>query len=197
MNDLFSLPPINILPFGGAAILFEKLFTQQESDDIYNELVAHIEWKQEPIKMFGKMVMQPRLTACYGEKSVAYSGITMEVYSWTKELLVIKARVEEQTETRFNSVLLNYYRDGNDSMGWHRDNERELGESPTIASVSFGATRKFQMRTYKDKSDLVSVGLTPGSLLLMQGESQHVWEHCLPKTKHAGGRVNLTFRSIN
>ena len=197
MNDLFSLPPINILPYGGAAILFEKLFTQQESDDMYNELVAHIKWKQEPIKMFGKMVMQPRLTACYGEKSVAYSGITMEVYSWTKELLAIKARVEEQTDARFNSVLLNYYRDGNDSMGWHRDNERELGQSPIIASVSFGATRKFQMRTYKDKRDLVSVGLTPGSLLLMQGESQHIWEHCLPKTKHAGGRVNLTFRCIN
>ncbi|PQJ10063.1 alpha-ketoglutarate-dependent dioxygenase AlkB [Flavipsychrobacter stenotrophus] len=197
MQSLFSpFPPMNILPFGGEAILYENLFSNEESDTIYEHLVTTIRWKQEPIKMFGKMVMQPRLTACYGERSVAYSGITMEVQHWTEELLAIKGRVEEKAKMLFNSVLLNYYRDGNDSMGWHRDNERELGAQPVIASVSFGATRKFQLRTYKDKSDLVSVGLTPGSLLLMQGESQQVWEHSLPKTKHAGGRVNLTFRSI-
>ena len=196
MSNLFQLPPTNILPFGGEAILHESLFSKEESDGFYNHLVATINWKQEPIKMFGKMVMQPRLTACYGEKSVAYSGITMEVHSWTAQLLAIKHRVEHTAGITFNSVLLNYYRDGNDSMGWHRDNERELGARPVIASVSFGAPRKFMLRTYKDKGDVVSIILTPGSLLLMGGESQHIWEHSLPKTKHAGGRINLTFRVI-
>lgn len=196
MHNLFPLPPTNILPFGGEAVLYDNFYNKEESDHIYNHLLTHTQWNQEPIKMFGKMVMQPRLTACYGDKSVAYSGITMAVHPWTDLLLEIKTKVEQTAKASFNSVLLNYYRDGNDSMGWHRDNERELGMQPMIASVSFGATRKFQMRTYADKSGIISVNLPHGSLLLMQGESQHIWEHSLPKTKQAAGRINLTYRSI-
>jgi alkylated DNA repair dioxygenase AlkB len=196
MPNLFPHPQTNILPFSGEALLYENLFSREESCRIYEHLVTTIHWKQEPIKMFGKMVMQPRLTACYGEKSVAYSGITMEVHGWTEQLLEIKQRAEQIAQAQFNSVLLNYYRDGNDSMGWHRDNERELGPEPIIASVSFGATRKFQLRTHKDKSGLASVDLTHGSLLLMRGACQQVWEHSLPKTRHSEGRINLTFRVI-
>lgn len=188
----------NILPSGGEAILYPGFFDTSESDSIYARLAAETEWTQEPIKIFGKMVMQPRLTACYGEKSVAYSGITMKVYPWTELLTEIKQRVEAACGVAFNSVLLNYYRDGNDSMGWHRDNEPELGSRPVIASVSFGAPRVFKMRTYKEKDSTVSVELTHGSLLIMKGESQHEWEHSVPKSKKAqGGRINLTFRAIN
>lgn len=187
----------NLLPFGGEAILYPDLFNTQESDDIYARLQVETTWTQEPIKIFGKLVMQPRLTACYGEKAVAYSGITMRIQPWTSLLLDIKKKVEQTTGTKFNSVLLNYYRDGNDSMGWHRDNEHELGAQPVIASVSFGVARVFKLRTYKEHKNTISVPLPHGSLLLMRGDSQHVWEHSLPKKKIQAGRINLTFRQIS
>lgn len=195
-SQLFDPISGNLLPFGGEAILYPALFSTHESDDIYRRLQLETNWTQEPIKIFGKLVMQPRLTACYGEKAVAYSGITMHIYPWTQLLLDIKQKVEQTAGERFNSVLLNYYRDGNDSMGWHRDNERELGAQPVIASVSFGATRKFKMRTYKAHDHAVDIALPHGSLLLMRGDSQHVWEHSLPKSKSGEGRINLTFRQI-
>lgn len=195
-SQLFQPANQNILPFGGEAILYPGLFTHSESDDLFSRLQHEIEWKQEPIQLFGKTIMQPRLTACYGEKAVAYSGIVMEVYPWNSLLLQIKQRVEAESQTEFNSVLLNNYRNGNDSMGWHRDNEPELGRNPVIASVTFGATRKFLLRTYAGKDNQVAVELTHGSLLLMKGECQHVWQHSLPKVKHAGPRINLTFRRI-
>lgn len=196
-SSLFAAPEGNILPFGGEAILYPSFFNAADSDRMYEVLRSTTHWQQEPIKLYGKMVMQPRLTACHGERSVAYSGITMTVYPWTEPLLGIKARVEQAAGVTFNSVLLNYYRDGNDSMGWHRDNEKVLGHRPVIASVSFGAARRFLMRTYKEKDNQVAVELEHGSLLLMRGDSQHIWEHSLPKSKNKPGRINLTFRVIH
>ncbi len=145
------------------------------------------------------MIMQPRLTAWYGDpdKKYSYSGITMAPTNWTTPLMAIKSRVDDCAGVQFNSVLLNYYRDGKDSMGWHRDNEKELGLNPVIASVTFGASRNFQLRHYRDKKSLVQVSLQHGSLLLMKGATQHFWEHQLPKTtKVMSPRLNMTFRVI-
>ncbi len=189
----------NFLPFGGEAYLFPDFFSKQESGKYFNYLSNEIKWRQLPIKIFGKQVMQPRLTSFYGdvEKTYSYSGITIKPYLWTIELLEIKAMIEAVAQTPFTSALLNFYRDEKDSMGWHRDDEKELGLHPVIGSVSFGAPRIFQMRNYKNKDIIQSIELTNGSLLLMRGETQHHWEHRLPKTREPKNvRLNLTFRVI-
>ncbi len=189
----------NLLPFGGEILLFQNFFSDQESKKYSHYLENEIKWKQEPITIFGKKIMQPRLTAFYGdtEKVYSYSGINMKPYAWTNELLEIKTKIETVAQVKFTSALLNFYRNEKDSMGWHRDNEKELGDHPVIGSVSFGATRIFQLRDYKSKNITKSVELTNGSFLLMRGETQHVWEHQLPKTsKHTGKRINMTFRII-
>ena len=189
----------NLLPFKGEVLYMENFFTHAESDAYYKHLVEHIAWKQEPITIFGKQVLQPRLTAWYGDsdKPYSYSGITMQPHPWTDDLLQIKQRIETVAGVRFTSALLNYYRHGQDSMGWHRDNEKELGINPVIGSVSFGAARKFQLRNYADKSIIKTISLSHGSFLLMRGETQHYWEHSMPKIKQpTGARVNLTFRVI-
>ncbi|MFD1000843.1 alpha-ketoglutarate-dependent dioxygenase AlkB family protein [Ohtaekwangia kribbensis] len=189
----------NILPKDGDVNFFPHLFTEEESDVYLNDLQHEIEWKQEPITIYGRTVMQPRLTAWHGDsgKIYAYSGITMQPRAWTPALLKIKQRIETVSPVVFNSALLNLYRDQHDSMGWHRDNEKELGINPVIGSVSFGATRTFQFRYYTDKSLKRSLELAHGSFLLMQGKTQHHWEHSLPKRSAAKGvRVNITFRVI-
>jgi alkylated DNA repair dioxygenase AlkB len=189
----------NILPKDGNVYLFPRLFTAEESDVYFNKLQQEIAWKQEPITIYGRTVMQPRLTAWYGDagKVYSYSGISMQPHAWTASLLKIKQRIETVSLVTFNSALLNLYRDQHDSMGWHRDNEKELGIDPVIGSVSFGATRTFQFRYYTDKSLKQSIELTHGSYLLMQGKTQHAWEHALPKRAGSMGmRVNITFRVI-
>lgn len=198
-QSIFHSSNENILPHHGEIQLFDSFFTKKSADFYFKRLKETIQWKQEPIWMFGKKVMQPRLTALYGdsEKTYSYSGITMKPLSWTSELLEIKSSVEQETESAFTHVLLNFYRDGRDSMGWHRDNEPSLGPNPVIASVSFGASRNFQIRNYFDKSEKIQIPLNHGSLLIMKGESQHYWEHQIPKTKKVlGGRINLTFRRL-
>jgi alkylated DNA repair dioxygenase AlkB len=121
----------------------------------------------------------------------------MKPNPWTDELLQIKERIEPIAGVRFTSALLNYYRNGQDSMGWHRDNEKELGVNPVIGSVSFGAARTFQLRNHSDKSIVKTISLTHGSFLLMRGETQHYWEHRVPKTNiNTGARINITFRVI-
>ncbi|MBL7777558.1 MAG: alpha-ketoglutarate-dependent dioxygenase AlkB [Chitinophagales bacterium] len=169
------------------------------SDKLFLQLKESIEWRSEEIKIFGRWVMQPRLTAWYGNagKTYRYSGIEMKPLPWTPYLLEIKNKVEKQCDVSFNSVLLNYYRTGADSMGWHSDDEPELGKNPVIASVSFGAERLFCLRHKKEKSLQVKLKLTAGSLLIMTGETQHHWQHAIPKTtKPIGERINLTFRKI-
>ncbi len=189
----------NILPKDGEVFFFPHVFTKEESDLYLDELQREIAWKQEPITLYGRTVMQPRLTAWYGDpgKVYSYSGITMQPHEWSPALLKIKQRIETVSPVIFNSALLNLYRHQHDSMGWHRDNEKELGINPVIGSVSFGATRTFQFRHYTDKNLKRSLELTHGSLLLMQGNTQHHWEHSLPKrAKEIGVRVNITFRVI-
>jgi alkylated DNA repair dioxygenase AlkB len=193
-------PIRGLLPKDGEADFFPQLFTVEESDVYFNDLQHKISWKQEPITIYGRTVMQPRLTAWYGDrdKVYSYSGITMQPHFWTPTLLKIKQRIETVSPVIFNSALLNLYRDQHDSMGWHRDNEKELGINPVIGSVSFGATRTFQFRYYTDKSLKRSLELTHGSFLLMHGTTQHAWEHGLPKRAGAKGvRINITFRVVN
>jgi len=120
----------------------------------------------------------------------------MHPHPWSEELLEIKNRVEAKAGVSFTSVLLNLYRTGDDSVAWHSDDEQELGINPTIASVSFGATRAFKFRPIEDRSINIKVDLTHGSLVLMQGETQHKWQHAIPKVAKAGERINLTFRVV-
>ncbi|RAU84133.1 alpha-ketoglutarate-dependent dioxygenase AlkB family protein [Pontibacter arcticus] len=173
-------------------------FTPEESDLYFAELSQSINWKQESIKLFGRDLPMPRLTAWYGDKSYTYSGLKNEPQPWAPVLLQLKSKIEKITGQHYNSVLLNRYRSGQDSMGWHSDNEQELGLQPGIASISFGAERRFSFR-HRINKDLkpLSINLTNGSLLLMQGATQRNWLHSLPKTtKPISERINLTFRYI-
>lgn len=187
----------NLLPFQGEVFFYESFFSVEESDILLQQLYEETPWKQEPIRIFGKEVMQPRLTAWAGDldKAYTYSGITMQAIAWTPALRFIKDRIDP--DNRFTNVLLNLYRDGQDAMGWHRDNEKILGTHPVVASVSLGASRIFQFRHYTDKKLVRSVALTHGSLLLMKGETQHYWEHRIPRTTQSTEpRINLTFRTL-
>ena len=189
----------NLLPKDGETFFFAHFFTAEESSFYFETLLKEIAWKEEPIIIFGKKIMQPRLTAWYGEagKAYSYSGITMQPNLWTPTLLQIKERIESTSGVIFNSALLNFYRDGQDSNGWHSDNEKELGVNPVIGSVSFGASRTFKFKHRRDKRLNCSVDLANGSFLLMKGPTQHHWLHCIPKTKKVvESRINITFRII-
>ena len=178
--------------------LFERLFDEPESQQCFAELVAGVAWQQDDFSIHGKTIPVPRLTAWYGDdrKRYSYSGLTFHAEPWSPVLMKIKRRVEAEACTTFNTALLNYYRDGRDSVQWHSDDEPELGRNPVIASVSFGATRVFRMKHVKDITlSRVDIPLQDGSLLLMQGATQHFWKHQVPKTaKPVGPRINITFR---
>lgn len=169
------------------------------SDDWFRSLHAELPWRQETLVMYGDVVPVPRLSSWHGDanRSYTYSNIEMMPLPWTPLLLDVKAVVEPLVGCTFNSVLCNLYRDGADSVAWHADDERELGLTPTIASVSLGATRKFQLRSNAKPVIRHDVDLAHGSVLIMQGESQREWMHQVPKTKApVGARINLTFRTI-
>lgn len=173
-------------------------FSPEESHRYLRALLENISWKQESVKLFGKEQLLPRLTAWYGDKGYTYTGLYNVPQPWVPVLSELKERVERASSQTYNSVLLNLYRTGQDSMGWHSDNEASLGEEPSIASLSFGGERRFSFkhRTLKD-SKPISIALSNGSLLLMQGPTQHHWLHSLPKTsKPVAQRINLTFRNI-
>ena len=164
-------------------------------------MIKSIPWKQNKIRFYGKESLVPRLESWHGDPGIryAYSGIEMEAKPWTPELLEIKKRIEEKSGTGFNSVLINYYRDGKDRVAWHSDDEKELGKNPVIGSVSLGAERKFKLRhkQYKQNGLKHEVILKNGSFLLMQGETQHHWMHEIPRTAiPIEARVNLTFRVV-
>ncbi|MDT3404290.1 alpha-ketoglutarate-dependent dioxygenase AlkB family protein [Mucilaginibacter terrae] len=182
----------------GEFCFFPSFFNKLESDDFFQVLRKNISWKQESMNMYGKKIPFPRLTAWYGDqdKPYSFSGLTLKPQIWTNELLEIRARIEPVANVRFNSVLLNLYRSGNDSISWHTDAEKELGINPVIASVNFGETRTFQLRHIKTK-EKIEIHLTHGSLLIMKGETQHFWQHQIPKTsKVVRERINLTFRFL-
>jgi alkylated DNA repair dioxygenase AlkB len=162
-------------------------------------LLQKINWQQDNITVFGKTHPQPRLTALYGNegKPYSYSNITMQPHPWNSLLQKIKYLIEARTECQFTTVLLNQYRDGKDSNGWHADNEKELGTNPIIASLSLGTERVFQLKHNTIADAKKNIILEHGSLLLMKGSTQHFWKHQIPKTaKPIGNRINLTFRSI-
>ena len=178
-------------------VLYRQFFTPQASDELLERLLCEIDWKQETIHVPGKTIPLPRLTAWYGDEGMVYrwSGITQHPLPWTPLLTTIKQAVETATQTMFNSVLLNQYRSGQDSVSWHSDDEPELG--PVIASLSFGAVRQFQFKRIDDPKQRLSIDLPHGSLLIMAGETQQHWRHRIPKTTtEQSPRINLTFRTI-
>ena len=161
-------------------------------------LSAELDWQQEVATIVGRRVPIPRLVCWYGDEGSVYqySGLTHYPQAWTETLLGLRQSVESASGHRFNSVLGNLYRDGQDSMGWHADQEKVLGSNPFIASLSLGAERLFKIRHNKT-GETVAINLASGSLLLMGGPLQHHWRHCVPKTQQAKpARINLTFRKI-
>ena len=184
-----------------ADILFCKNFyTPTESECFFLRLLDEAKWQQDRMTFYGREVELPRLTAWYGDRgrTYTYSHIAMQPHPWTALLLDVKRKVENSIGANFNSVLLNLYRSGSDSVSWHQDNEPELGSHPTIASVSFGETRVFQLRHRNNRAiPRLDIPLSTGSLLIMRGETQQHWQHQIPKTKRAvEPRINLTFRFI-
>lgn len=195
----FDEPSGQVIPLrDGELYYYPQFFTAEVADMYFRELMARIDWKQEGMMMYGKPVLFPRLMAWYGDvgSSYAFSGKRYEPAAWTTELSAIKEMVAKAAGVTFNSVLLNRYRNGNDSMGWHADDEPELGRDPVIASVNFGATRRFMLR-HQQAGLKYELNLMHGSLLIMKGSLQHYWQHQVPKTaKPMAERINLTFRVI-
>jgi len=170
-----------------------------DKNRISNLKFRNINWRQDKFNMYGKEIYLPRFSAWYGDqdKTYSYSGIDLKPNKWNKGLLYIKEKIETFANTKFNSVLMNWYRDGNDYINWHSDAEKELGKNPVIGSVNFGATRRFLIRNYYDKSIKLEFPLKHGTLLIMSGALQHFWQHSVPKEKKVkGNRINLTFRNI-
>ncbi len=164
----------------------------------FNELESELAWQQRPIILFGRQVLQPRLTAFYGDAGIAYrySGKTLRAEGWPAPLASVRDALETVLDERFNSVLCNLYRGGDDGMGWHADNESELGNNPVIASVSLGSPRRFRLKPRSGAGRLV-IEPAHGSLIVMAGDLQHHWLHEVPKTRRpVGPRINLTFRRI-
>lgn len=183
---------------GSSVVLHRKVFTSEKCDRLFLELFNDIDWKQQEVIVYGKKHLQPRLVAWFGDSgtSYTYAGLMLQPSPWITSILEIKAICEELAGTHFNSVLLNLYRDGDDTVGWHSDNEPELGVNPTIASVSLGATRRFDLR-HKSTKETVKVPLSSGFVLIMTGRTQAEWSHQVPRTKKVKEpRINLTFRRI-
>jgi len=199
LSETIAMPNGEPMP-DGEVVIYHSLFNKAESDQCFQELLSGIKWRQDKMKLYGKEFDLPRLTAWYGDegKSYTYSGIPMNPEAWTPTLLSIKRRIEEVAEVKFNSVLVNLYCSGKDSVSWHSDDEPELGKEPTIGSVSFGEARRFQLRHKFNKNlDKVEINLSHGSFLIMKGSTQHFWQHQIPKTsKLLRERINLTFRII-
>lgn len=197
--DLFPEEKIHLQLPNAELIYIPNFFNLAQADTYFRSLKESIAWKQDDITVFGTTYKQPRLTALYGNncKPYAYSNITMTPKVFTDDLLHIKNTIEAEIQHTFTTVLLNLYRNGNDSNGWHADNEKELGKNPVIASVSFGEVRPFYFKHRHIKEENHKLHLNHGSLLVMKGEMQHYWVHQIAKTKKLiGERINLTFRSL-
>jgi alkylated DNA repair dioxygenase AlkB len=207
-NDLFDSAAPQEINLPKAELTLWRHFLSDADIDLIslkNKLQADLKWQQSVIKMFGKAVAIPRLNAWYADPDCdyAYSGHTLQHHDWTPLLLELKHKIEATVGHTFNSVLANYYRDGNDGVGWHSDDERELGKNPVIASLSLGAPRRFLLKPKGSTgvestiSETKELTLTDGSLLLMAGTTQHFWQHSIPKERRIdAARINLTFRNI-
>jgi alkylated DNA repair dioxygenase AlkB len=198
MNLLFPQEKI-VFDLPDAEIEYHpSLFNSEKANELFELLKNEIPWQHDEITVYGKKHLQPRLTSLFGNdgKPYGYSNIIMQPNRWNPLLMFIKNEVEAICNENFTTVLLNYYRDGKDSNGWHADNEKELGRNPIIASVSFGAERVFQLK-HNVTNQRQNINLENGSLLIMKGTTQHFWKHQIPKSsKEIGARINLTFRII-
>ena len=195
-----SATPEPVSLIDGDVRIVANFLAPPQSDAYLAELLDLADWKQYSIRIRGREVDSPRLSAWYGDPDAhyAYSGLSLEPRPWLPIILELKARIAAVCDAPFNSVLLNLYRDGADSMGWHSDDEPELGERPVIASLSLGATRRFRLR-HRRRKDLepVALDLENGSLLIVEGDTQRFWKHQVPRSKRVTEpRVNLTFRNI-
>ena len=196
----FADVPCEHLPLPDADIVYYPCFFAQETAERYFQtLLREVDWEQRMLLVYGKRHPEPRLTAWYGDEGAtySYSGTTRSPKPWTPLLREIKQAVELAAGVCYNSLLVNLYRDGKDSVSWHSDEEEGLGRNPSIASVSFGAVRSFQLRHRQDNHMRHHIDLAHGSLLVMAGPTQHSWHHQVPKTsRHVAPRINLTFRRI-
>ncbi|SEA86896.1 alpha-ketoglutarate-dependent dioxygenase AlkB family protein [Pedobacter hartonius] len=197
--DLFNNgEPANLLPYDGEVYYYGKVLPADDAHDYLIKLLDQIAWKNDEAVIFGRHIITKRKVAWYGdvEFSYTYSNITKQALAWTPELLALKQLTEQRTGTKFNSCLLNLYHDGSEGMAWHSDDEKSLGKNTGIASLSFGAERKFAFK-HRVSKQAVSLLLESGSLLLMKGATQSNWLHGLPKTtKVTQPRINLTFRTM-
>jgi alkylated DNA repair dioxygenase AlkB len=198
MNLFGYEPSKNILPYDGTVNYFGPVMGPREAQDYLKTLLTTVPWRNDEAVIYGRHIVTPRKVAWYGDANYAYtySGTTKTALAWTRELLALKSLAEGKTGTAFNSCLLNLYHDGNEGMSWHSDDEKSLGTNTTIASLSFGAERKFSFR-HKRSGESVSLVLEDGSLLVMKDTTQTYWQHSLPKSKKiTAPRINLTFRTM-
>ena len=189
---------INLLPKDGTVNYYGKIFDQKQSNDFYQKLLETIEWKNDVAIIFGKKILTKRKVAWYGDENFeyTYSNSTKKAIPWTKELIELKKMAEEKTGEKFNSCLLNLYHNGTEGMAYHSDGENDLKKNGAIASLSFGAERKFSFK-HKETKEKVDLILEHGSLLVMKDQTQTFWLHRLPPTKKVfAPRINLTFRTI-
>jgi len=189
----------NILPYDGIVNYYGKVMDTPEADSYLQTLLDTIEWKHDEARIFGRHIITKRKVAWYGDRnfSYAYSGATRIALDWTPALLALKTLVERLTGETYNSCLLNLYHTGDEGMAWHSDDEKMLGKDSTIASLNFGAERKFSLKHRANKEEMRSLLLENGSLLVMKGTTQSYWLHSLPKSKRVTSpRVNLTFRTM-
>ncbi len=198
MQLFTASPEINLLPFDGMVHYYGPVLSQKDADLCFERLLENIAWKNDEALVFGKHYVTKRKVAWYADRpySYTYSKITKEALLWTDELLSLKGIVEQLSGESFNSCLLNLYHDGTEAMAWHSDSEKMLKRDGAIASLSFGAERKFGFR-HKANKETVSLELEHGSLLMMKGCTQRFWAHKLfPSAKIKTARINLTFRTI-
>jgi len=196
--NLFNNSTSNILPSDGVANYYGRIFTYDKTQYYFERLLSYIKWNNDKAIIFGKLIITKRKVAWYGDKpfKYTYSKNTKSALPWTKELLELKTIIESKTGETFNSCLLNLYHDGNEGMAWHSDGEKDLKKNGAIASLSFGADRKFSFK-HKISKQTISIMLEKGSLLVMKGTTQSYWLHQLPKTTRVKTpRINLTFRTI-
>jgi len=186
--QLGSLASVRLIP---------DFLNDSQARHLLDKWTDEMPWEQSEISLFGNQLKIPRLNTWYGDKPYAYSGTRFEARPMTTELAMLKESVQRLSGLEFNSALINWYRDGQDCMGWHSDDEKSLGKDPQIASVSLGDSRRFVLREKNNKTNKHVIELHNGSLLLMLGKTQSFWQHSLPRTKKSeNSRVNLTFRYI-
>ena len=190
---------VNAFPPGGELVYIRDFFDRRRADDLFTALIREVAWESRTIKMFGREITQPRKIAFQGDPDMryGYSGGVYCAEPWHPKLVALRKGIGQEAACRFNCALLNLYRDGSDSMGWHSDDEAELGACPTIASVSLGQVRRFVLRRKADRRKRFEIEPAHGSLMIMRGDLQHYWQHALPRTaRRVQPRINLTFREV-